>query len=203
MFCHNCGNKIPDSSKFCHYCGAPQDTFQSASASAVPPPVQPVQPRPAVREDQAERVLPGILGALLCSLGGVAVMVVLFQMGYVASLSGIIMLGCTVWGYAHFGNAISKKGIVISVLIVIFMIYEGTRLCAAISLAGSFDGHSNFLGIILTEMTRFNNIFNLPEPQREYYYEILSQQYAFAAAGMIVMVINLFRGSRPRRENKR
>lgn len=25
MFCHNCGKQIPDGTKFCHYCGAPQE----------------------------------------------------------------------------------------------------------------------------------------------------------------------------------
>ncbi len=46
MYCHNCGKSIPDGSRFCHYCGAPQ-----AAAGGAPQPEQPVQQRPA----QAER----------------------------------------------------------------------------------------------------------------------------------------------------
>lgn len=37
MFCYNCGKQIPDSIKFCCYCGAAQKKDQSAPASAVPP----------------------------------------------------------------------------------------------------------------------------------------------------------------------
>lgn len=49
MFCHNCGKQLSDGTKFCRYCGAPQDSVQGAPAPAAPPPVRPVQPQPAPR----------------------------------------------------------------------------------------------------------------------------------------------------------
>ncbi len=54
MFCHNCGKQIPDGSRFCHYCGAPQ-----AAAGSAPQPERPVQQRPVQQRPawppQAER----------------------------------------------------------------------------------------------------------------------------------------------------
>lgn len=46
MFCHHCGNQIPNDSRFCHYCGAAQET-RDAPASAAPDRMQPVQSQPA------------------------------------------------------------------------------------------------------------------------------------------------------------
>lgn len=218
MFCHNCGKQIPDGTRFCHYCGVAQDGGQSASASAAPPPVQP-QPKPqqAVWQAQSqsapqqtawqaqsqaapqqaagqerERVLPGILGAFLCSLAGVVVMVVLHRIGFVSSLSGIIMLACTVWGYTHFGKVMSRKGIVFSVLIVILMIYIGNRINWAGILRQGMD-LSDFITNFLIVPHSTNRIV-------EAYHESLFQQYAYAAAGMIFLIIYLVRGNRAGKE---
>lgn len=75
-----------------------------------------------------ENVIGGIVGALIGSLLGVACIVILSQMGYVAALSGIVMAVCTFKGYELLGARISRKSIVICVLIMLFMTYFGNRL---------------------------------------------------------------------------
>jgi len=193
MFCHNCGGEIPNDTKFCRYCGAAQGKGQNAPESA--PPVQPqqaswqAQSQPTASQ---EHVLPGIFGAFLCSLAGVAVMVLLNNMGYVSSLSGIVMLACTVWGYSHFSKAMSKKGIIFSVLIVIAMIYVGNRLCWAIMFRKANSPSSPLTDILF--FFRRLPLVNLR--MVEAYQESLIQQYAFAAVGVIFLVINLVRGNR-------
>ena len=90
----------------------------------------------ALKEQQKsfkkENVIGGIVGALLGSLLGVASIIVFSQMGYVAALSGIIMAVCTLKGYELLGGRISKKGIVICVLLMLIMTYAGDRLDWAI-----------------------------------------------------------------------
>lgn len=223
MFCHNCGNQIPDGTNFCHYCGA----AQSAPTAVTPQPVQQAQPQPqpaayqpaqvqaqqitypapqqvqaqqatyqaqqptyqppqpgAYQPQQAayqppapqppaapqERVFAGIMGALLGSAVGVILMLILFSMNYISSLTGGIMLACAAWGYAHFGKVLNKRGIVLSVLVVIVMIYIGNALC-------------------------WSNVY-FTEATYEFYYESLAKQYLFAAIGVVFLLINLSRGNR-------
>ena len=87
-----------------------------------------------------ESVIGGIVGAFLGSLLGVAVMVILGQLGYVAVVSGIVMGVCTTKGYELLGRKLSKKGIFISVVVMIAMTVVAHRLDWAISIAREFSG---------------------------------------------------------------
>lgn len=202
MFCHNCGKQIPDDTRFCHYCGAAQDEVQGAPEPAAQPiPSQPISNQPISSQPTAagerERVVAGIFGALLCSLAGVVVMLVLRRIGYVASLSGIIMMVCTAWGYAHFGKVMSKKGIVFSVLIVIIMIYIGHGMYWSAIVLGSdlYNGARFFFSVgVLGLLKRNRGMF-------EAWQRGLFEQYAYAAVGMIFVVINLVRGNRAKKKN--
>ena len=73
-------------------------------------------------------------GALLGSLLGALSILVLSQLGYVAALSGAIMAVCVLKGYEMLGGKLTKKAIVISVIIMILMTYFGDRVDWAIIL---------------------------------------------------------------------
>ena len=89
--------------------------------------------------NKKENVVTGTLGAVLGSLIGAAVMVVFGQLGYIVTLSGIIMGICAVKGYELLGNKLTKRGIIISVIVIILMTYIANRLDWAISVAREFD----------------------------------------------------------------
>lgn len=86
------------------------------------------------KAQKKENVVGGIVGALLGSLVGVLCIVVLGQLGYVAALSGAVMAVGVLKGYELLGGKLTKKGIVISIVIMLFMTYLGDRLDWAISL---------------------------------------------------------------------
>lgn len=86
-----------------------------------------------------ENLAGGIVGALLGSLIGVASIILLSRMGYVAALSGVIMAVCALKGYELLGGKLSKKGIVISAVIMILMTYVGDRLDWAVLIAGDLE----------------------------------------------------------------
>lgn len=75
-----------------------------------------------------ENIVGGIVGALLGSLLGALSILVLSQLGYVAALSGAIMAVCVLKGYEMLGGKLTKKAIVISVIIMIVMTYFGDRV---------------------------------------------------------------------------
>lgn len=83
-------------------------------------------------QQKRENIIAGIVGALLGSLGGVLCIVVLGQLGYVASISGVVMAIGVLKGYEKLGGKLTKKGVIISVIVMLLMIYVGNQLDWAI-----------------------------------------------------------------------
>ena len=69
-------------------------------------------------EQKSENVIGGIVGALLGSLLGALAIIVISRLGYVAAISGVIMGVCTLKGYEMLGGKFSKKGVLISCIIM-------------------------------------------------------------------------------------
>lgn len=88
-----------------------------------------------MKPERKEHILPGLVGAFLGSLIGVACIVGLGQMGYVASLSGVVMAVCAIKGYSLLAGTMSRKGAVISCIFTVIMTYFGNRLDFAVSVA--------------------------------------------------------------------
>lgn len=86
------------------------------------------------KEKKRENIVGGIVGAILGSLLGVLSIIVLSQLGYVAALSGAVMAVGVLKGYELLGGRLTKKGIVISVVIMLVMTYVGDRVDWAIAL---------------------------------------------------------------------
>lgn len=66
-----------------------------------------------------ENVLLGLIGALVGAVLGGASIILLSQLGYIASISGFILAICTLKGYELLGKRLSKKGIVLCVILMI------------------------------------------------------------------------------------
>ena len=66
-----------------------------------------------------ENVLLGLIGALVGAILGGASIILLSQLGYIASISGFILAFCTLKGYELLGKRLSRKGIVLCVILMI------------------------------------------------------------------------------------
>lgn len=86
------------------------------------------------REKRRENIAAGVVGALLGTLLGVVCTVVLGQLGYVASISGLVMAVGALKGYELLAGRLSKKGAVVSSILILGMTYLAHRLSLAISL---------------------------------------------------------------------
>ena len=64
-----------------------------------------------------ENVLAGIVGAFLFSLAGGVLWYVLYMIGILAAISGLVGAICAIKGYSLFAKKESVKGIVISVIL--------------------------------------------------------------------------------------
>ena len=116
MFCPYCGNNC-EGSKFCSKCGA---NLGSTTNNNVTVNVQVNKPVSNI-EPKNENVFLGILGALLGSIAGVVIIVLLSQVGFIASVAGLVMAICTLKLYEKFAGTLSKKGIIICIVIMVLM----------------------------------------------------------------------------------
>lgn len=134
-----------------------------------------------------ENIVGGIVGALLGSLLGALSILVLSQLGYVAAVSGAIMAVCVLKGYEMLGGKLTKKGIAISVIIMILMTYFGDRVDWAIILfreaGGGEAGFSIFECYRLVSYALANDIIDLAS-----YIGNLMLLYAFVALGAVPVI---------------
>lgn len=82
-----------------------------------------------VSEDKRENVFFGIVGALLFSLAGGVLWFIIYQLGFIAGICGLVTCMCAIFGYRIFSKNISKKGIVISIIISIVVILLAEYFC--------------------------------------------------------------------------
>lgn len=79
-------------------------------------------------DNTEENVVGGIVGAFLGSLIGVACIILIGQLGYIASISGVVMGVCTVKGYEKLAKKFSTKGTIISIIMMIVMTYFAVKV---------------------------------------------------------------------------
>ena len=76
-----------------------------------------------------ENVFAGIIGAFLFALVGGILWFVLYQVGYLAAISGIVGVICAIRGYSFFAKKESIKGIVIAVIMAALVIDVAWYAC--------------------------------------------------------------------------
>lgn len=124
-----------------------------------------------MKPTKRENIIGGIIGALLGSLLGVVCIVLMSQLGYVAALSGAVMALGVLKGYELLGGKMTKKGVVICIVVMLIMTYVGDRADWALLLyregGGAEAGYNVFecyrivpkalsAGLIETETYLFN-----------------------------------------------
>ena len=144
----------------------------------------------AQKARKKENVLGGIVGALLGSLLGVACIIILSQLGYVAALSGVVMAICTLKGYDLLGGKLTKKGVVICVVLMLIMTFIGDRADWALLIAREVD---------VDFATAFRSIPILLEEElivASSYWGNLVLLYLFLLVGAIPTILNTLKNER-------
>lgn len=71
---------------------------------------------------EKENVVAGIVGAFLFSLIGGVLWFLIYQLGRIAAICGLVTVVCACFGYKLFGKAQTVKGVVISIIVSIIVI---------------------------------------------------------------------------------
>ena len=84
-----------------------------------------------VQQEVRENVIAGIVGAFLFSLAGGVLWFVIYLLGFIAGISGLVGAICAIKGYSVFAKKESIKGIIISVVMSLVVIVIAWYLCLA------------------------------------------------------------------------
>lgn len=140
--------------------------------------------------EKRETVIGGLVGAFLGTLLGVVCIVLLGQLGYVASLSGLIMGVCALKGYEMLGRKLSRKGIFISVLLMVAMVYVGQRIDFAIEVAKVFEVD------VITAFRSVSLLVGEKVIEPAVYYGNLAMLYLFTALGAVPTIVNILKSKK-------
>ena len=88
---------------------------------------------------QSENVLFGIVGAFLFSLAGGALYYVLYQVGYLAAVSGLVAVICAMKGYEFFSKGMGTRGVVISTVVAAFVLVLSWYCCLATDVYNAYQ----------------------------------------------------------------
>ena len=103
MNCNHCGAQLPENAAVCTVCGT------AINPSAAIPAELPVR----------ENVALGFIGALVGALLGGASIILLSSLGYIASLSGVLIAFATLGGYRLLAKGLGKVGLVICFVLML------------------------------------------------------------------------------------
>ena len=84
---------------------------------------------------KTENVGMGAIGAVIGSLAGVVAIILFDLIGFVASLAGVVMGYATLFMYEKLAKGISKKGVIICIVVMIVMVLVGENLAWSIAIA--------------------------------------------------------------------
>ncbi len=133
--CNKCGVLVNDTANFCNTCGSAdfslEETQNNVNAEPiVSAPVNNEQPLPLNNGN----VIAGIFGALLLSLVGVALYFIVYQIGFIAGICGLVIFLLAKFGYGLFAKPSNKNSIiaiVVSIITMVIMIFVAEYLCLA------------------------------------------------------------------------
>ncbi len=90
--------------------------------------------------NEQENVLAGVVGAFLFSLVGGILWFVLYQIGYLAAISGLVGVICAIKGYTFFAKTKNEsvRCIVISVIVAIIVLAISWYFCVAYDIYSAY-----------------------------------------------------------------
>lgn len=93
---------------------------------------------------EKENVLAGAVGALLFSLAGGVLWFLLYQVGFMAGISGLVGVICAIKGYVFFAKKESLKGIIISIIAAVVIMIVAWYLCLSTDVYNAYqDWYAN------------------------------------------------------------
>ncbi len=138
--CNACATQLDDQAAFCSVCGS-SDLSKIETLNGQPvdgganatTPVMPSYPAPSAPVDNGHgNIVAGIVGAVLFAIIGAALYFVVYQMGFIAGICGLVMFVLADFGYGLFAQTKNKTSLVrlaAAVISMLVMIFVAEYLC--------------------------------------------------------------------------
>ena len=173
MNCELCGTNLAPDTIVCPVCGARVD------GTAEPKPVR-------------ENVALGIVGALIGAMLGGASILLFSKLGYVASLSGVLIAFATLGGYKLLAKGMGKAGLVICIVLMLIVPF----LANALDLVLTLHEELSMYGMTMGDTASF--LVELIGSDQEVlmaYLKDLGMLYLFVVIGAVGIVKNALKGN--------
>lgn len=104
-------------------------------------------------EAREENFLLGIVGAVIGVIIGGAVALLVARLGYVSVLAGAALGYCTIKGYEILGKKLTKKGVVVSAILMVLTVFLVNQLDYTLALMSELDLPFDMSWTLLNEAT--------------------------------------------------
>lgn len=123
----------------------------------------------------------GLVGLFGGSIIGMIIWILIYQLGYVAGISGLLMAYLCIKGYEKFAGRLDKKGLFLSIIISVVMLAIAELICFNLEIANAF--HLSFTEAleVLPEMLDESSV-----------QEAIFQDLAFGYIFMLVASYSLY-----------
>ena len=139
-------------------------------------------------------LLSGFIGAIIGSLIGVVLWVLIYKIGFIAGIAGAITAICAMKGYQMLGRSLDKKGVIVSVIITVVMIFFANKLSWSWEI---YDVFKKELGYDITFFDAFissDDIITALEVTGDYYKDLMVG-YALTILASYRNIINAFKAT--------
>ena len=173
MNCELCGTNLAPDTTVCPVCGARVD------GTAEPKPVR-------------ENVALGIVGALLGALLGGASIILLSRLGYIASLSGVLIAFATLGGYKLLAKGMGKVGLIICFVLMLVTPFAAYNLDLLLQCYEEWKAYGLTMG---DSVTLLLEIMQEDSELMFTYLKELGMLYLFMILGAFSIVKNALKGN--------
>lgn len=131
----------------CQLCGSEYDV-SSYEVNGAPHFLCSTCAQQSVNQMEAERqskiseksnLIPGFIGALIGSLPGVALWIIMLQGHWIAGVAGMVIFLGTMKGYGMLGKNVDRKGVVVCALITVVMVFLANDFALRLSYILQYD----------------------------------------------------------------
>lgn len=126
----------------------------------------------------------GIIGALIGSLVGMAVVLLVARLGYISAISSALMGFAVVFGYKKLGKKLSVFGAIICAIIAIAMTYVAFRVDCAWDLFNAFKDVGGFDMTFMDCVKETKEWYELLDAMDDYRHNLIMMMLAGAAGAI-------------------
>ena len=126
----------------------------------------------------------GIAGAVIGSLPGILLWVILGYLGFTAAIVGFVIAFGILFGYGKFGGAADKSAIIICVVTMLVAVFAGEYLSWAVVVHSALKEYDITLGDCVSNLF---SILDLAEMKSDFVFSLL-KGYLFAFLGAFGLI---------------